>query len=140
MQKYGVGHVILEDSKLDHNGRRRAYELCEYARVKLLLMPVVDDLMSGKVQMTTMRDVELDDLLGRDPVHLDAQGIGALLQNEVVLVTGAAGSIGSELSRLLVTLQPRRLILLDNNESGLFEVVQPLRSSSAVLKRLLTKS
>ncbi len=124
VQKYGVGHVILEDSKLDHNGRRRAYELCEFARVKLLLMPIVDDLMSGKVQMATMRDVELDDLLGRDPVHLDTRGIGELIQGEVILVTGAAGSIGSELCRQIARFHPSLLVLLEHSEYGLYTLEQ----------------
>ncbi len=124
VQKYSVGHVILEDSKLDHNGRRRAYELCEYARVKLMMMPAVDDLMSGKVHMATMRDVELDDLLGRDPVHLDTAGIGGLIQNEVVLVTGAAGSIGSELCRQIARFKPSLLVMLEHSEFGLYALQQ----------------
>jgi FlaA1/EpsC-like NDP-sugar epimerase len=124
VQKYGVGHVILEDSKLDHNGRRRAYELCEFARVKLLLMPAVDDLMSGKVQMSTMRDVELDDLLGRDRVDLDARGIGELIQDEVILVTGAGGSIGSELCRQIARFNPSLLVLLEHSEFSLYTLEQ----------------
>ena len=82
-----------------HSDRRRALEICAAAEVKALTVPSYDDLISGKVTVSQIRKVELDDLLGRDPVILDSTGLRGLLAGKTVLVTGAGGSVGSELCR-----------------------------------------
>src|SRR5690606_22386281 len=106
---------------------RQAFELCERAGVKLLLLPAVDDLLSGRVRVSKVRDVELDDLLGRDPVDLDVSGLGAMLTGKVVMVTGAGGSIGSELCMQIADFKPAMLILYELNEFGLYNIEQKLQ-------------
>ncbi|MFT4101347.1 MAG: nucleoside-diphosphate sugar epimerase/dehydratase [Burkholderiaceae bacterium] len=123
--RYGVRHAVLRDTG-DHNLRRQAFDLCESAGIKLLLMPRVDDMLSGKIQFTQIREVELDDLLGRDPVELDIEGIGQMLRENVVLVTGAGGTIGSELCRQIARFEPSVLVLYEQSEFALYTVDQEL--------------
>ncbi len=128
--RYGASHAVLGDSAVDHLSRRRAFEICERAHVKLMLMPRIDDLMSGQVRFSQARDVELDDLLGRDPVALDIDGVSHLLHDHVVLVTGAGGTIGSELVRQVVAFRPSLLVLYEQSEFALYALQQELEQRS----------
>ncbi len=125
----GVAHAILSEGAMDHLTRRRAYDLCERARIKLMLMPRVDDLLSGRVRVSQVRDVELDDLLGRDAVALDTEGVSYLLKGNVVLVTGAGGTVGSELVRQVAQFGPSLLVLLEQSEFALYSLHQELEQS-----------
>ncbi len=122
----GVAHAVLAGSSLNHNVRRRVFDLCETARVKLMLMPRIDDVLSGRVQFSQIREVELDDLLGRDAVELDTEGLAHLIQNTVVLVTGAGGSIGSELCHQIARFEPSLLVLFEQSEFALYGIEQEL--------------
>ena len=93
----------------------------------------MEDLVGGKVTISQVRRVELDDLLGRDPVELDLDGLHGWLDGRVVLVTGAGGSIGSELCRQLARFQPARLVLLDHSEFALYQIQQEFRDRRADL-------
>jgi FlaA1/EpsC-like NDP-sugar epimerase len=124
VNKHRVGHVILSDNNVDHNVRRRAYELADKAHAKLMLLPRVDDLLSGRIRYAELRDVEVEDLLGRDPVELDTPGIVGLIKNNVVLVTGAGGSIGSELCRQVARFDPSLIVLFEHNEFALYSMEQ----------------
>ena len=119
-----VAHAILGDSKISHVERRRVFEMCEQAGVKLMLMPAVDDLLSGRVRVTEVRDIELDDLLGRDAVALEAGALGEMIAGKVVMVTGAGGSIGAELCRQIARFNPGLLVLFELNEYGLYSIEQ----------------
>ena len=124
--RLGVAHAVLSDSSINHNVRRRAFDLCETARVKLMLMPRIDDVLSGRVQFSQIREVELDDLLGRDAIELDTQGLAQLIQNTVVLVTGAGGTIGSELCCQIARFEPSLLVLFEQSEFALYSIEQEL--------------
>ena len=117
-------HAILAVTETDHEVRRSAYRLCEAAGVRLLLPPRIEDLMNGTVTVSQVREVELEDLLGRDPVQLDEDGLGALVGGRVVLVTGAGGSIGSELCRQIARFEPTLLVALELNEFALYNLEQ----------------
>lgn len=125
-RREGVAHAILSDSSIDHMTRRRAFDLCESASIKLLLMPGVDDLLAGNVRFSHTREIELDDLLGRDPVELDTEGLGHLLRGKVVLVTGAGGTIGSELCRKVALYAPKTVVLFEQSEFALYQIEQEL--------------
>ncbi|MDN5753900.1 MAG: polysaccharide biosynthesis protein, partial [Nitrosospira sp.] len=112
-----------------HRDRRRALEMCSAAGVKALIVPSYDDLISGKITVSQIRTVELDDLLGRDPVVLDDEGLHGLLTGKTVLVTGAGGSIGSELCRQIAKFEPGCLVLFELNELALYNIEQELRAS-----------
>jgi len=107
-----------------HGQRRRAVELCSAAGLQVMTVPAYADLVSGKVSVSALRNVELDDLLGRDPVTLDDAGLRGLIEGQCVLVTGAGGSIGAELCRQIARYAPSRLVLFDLSEYALYAVEQ----------------
>jgi FlaA1/EpsC-like NDP-sugar epimerase len=97
--------------------------------LKVETMPSLEELASGRARATRIRPVEVQDLLGRDPVDLDAAGIRHRIEGRVVLVTGAGGSIGAELCRQIAALNPRRLLLVEQAEGALFAIEQELNES-----------
>ena len=121
-RRYGVRKVIIALPSANHAVRRRVAELCADAEVEALTVPAYEELISGRSPLTMLRNVELDDLLGRDPVVLDNAGIAEWLGNRVVMVTGAGGSIGAELCRQIARFRPARLVLFDISEAALYEI------------------
>jgi len=119
-----VEQAIIAMPGATHSARRRALELCSRARIRAMTVPSYEDLMSGRVTYSQIRPVELDDLLGRDPVTLDSAGLREWLQGRTALVTGAGGSIGTELCRQLAQFAPERLVLFEANELGLYQIEQ----------------
>ena len=126
VRRYGVRTVIIALPSAAHSVRRHVAELCAAARLEALTVPSYEDLISGRSQLTTIRHVELDDLLGRDPVVLDSAGLRELLGDRVILVTGAGGSIGAELCRQVARYRPARLVLLELSEYALYQIQQGL--------------
>ena len=127
VEHFDVEHVIIAMPSGTHQQRKRAIQLCNQAKVKTLTVPSLDDLMDGKVAVSQLRAVELDDLLGRDPVVLDDAGLHGLLTGKVVMVTGAGGSIGSELCRQIARFGPARLVLFELGEFALYTIEQELQ-------------
>lgn len=125
-ERMSVKQAIIAMPSAPHQVRKRAIEICNQARVKVLTVPSFDDLLSGRVAISQLRAVELDDLLGRDPVQLDAAGLHELFTNKTVLVTGAGGSIGSELCRQIIHFKPRTLVMLELSEFALYTMEQEL--------------
>jgi FlaA1/EpsC-like NDP-sugar epimerase len=121
-EKFDVRKVIIALPSANHVVRRRVAELCADAGVEALTVPSYEDLISGRLALTTIRNVELDDLLGRDPVVLDSAGLAEWLGNRVVMVTGAGGSIGAELTRQIARFRPARLVLFDISEAAVYEI------------------
>ena len=119
---YAVRKAITALPSTNHAVRRRVAELCAAAGIEALTVPSYDDLISGRFPLSSIRTVELDDLLGRDPVVLDDAGLADWLGNRVVLVTGAGGSIGAELCRQIARFRPAKLVLLDISEAALYEI------------------
>jgi FlaA1/EpsC-like NDP-sugar epimerase len=107
-----------------HSTRRRAVELWSDGGLSVLTVPSFDDLISGRVTISQIRHVELDDLLGRDPVVLDTAGLQSWISGSVVMVSGAGGSIGAELCRQIARYRPLRIILFELNEFALYSIEQ----------------
>ncbi|BAN36672.1 polysaccharide biosynthesis protein CapD [Sulfuricella denitrificans skB26] len=122
--RYDVHVAIIAMPSASHQARRRAVKLCSSANVKSMTVPAFDDLASGRVTVSQIRQVELDDLLGRDPVTLDEEGLHGLLTGQPVMVTGAGGSIGSELCRQIARFEPACLVLFELNEFVLYRMEQ----------------
>jgi FlaA1/EpsC-like NDP-sugar epimerase len=120
----GYAQAIIAMPEATHTERRRAVDICSQAGIKVLTVPSAEDLVSGRVTVSQVRHVELDDLLGRDPVELDAAGLRGWLSGRVALITGAGGSIGSELCRQVARFGPRRLVLFELNEYALYTIEQ----------------
>ena len=123
-ERLGVTQAVIAMPSATHQERKRALDLCTRAGISVMTVPAMSDIVAGKVSISTLRRVELDDLLGRDPVQLDDAGLRAFLDGRVVLVTGAGGSIGSELSRQIARFAPARIVLLDNSEFALYAIQQ----------------
>ena len=132
-ERLGVAQAIIAMPSSSHQQRKRAIQLCNAAKVKALTVPSFDDLMSGKVAVSQLRAIELDDLLGRDPVQLDDAGLHGLLTGKTVMVTGAGGSIGSELCRQIARFDPAKLVLFDQGEFALYTIEQELEQSFPAL-------
>jgi FlaA1/EpsC-like NDP-sugar epimerase len=128
-KRASVRQAIIAMPSASHQQRKRVIDLCQEAGVKVLTVPSFDDLLSGRVSVSQLREVELDDLLGRDPVQLDDAGLHQLLTDKVVMVTGAGGSIGSELCRQIARFAPSTLLLYDQGEFALYTIEQELRVS-----------
>ena len=123
-RKLSVAQAIIAMPQASHGTRRRTVESCRAAGLKVLTVPSFDDLVSGRVTVSQVRHVELDDLLGRDPVVLDNEGLHTWLTGSVVMVTGAGGSIGAELCRQVAAYRPQRLVLFELNEFALYGMEQ----------------
>lgn len=108
---------------------RRIVSFCELSNIPFRTLPSLQALASGHVQVNDLRKVNIEDLLGRDQVELSWDKIAEFIENRGVLVTGAGGSIGSELCRQIARLKPRKLCLLDNNEYNLYNIEQEMRQA-----------
>ena len=132
-EKLSVQKAIVAMPGASLTERRHAMEIAVQAGLSVLTVPSLEDMLSGSVAVSQMRQVQLEDLLGRDPVQLDDSGLRGWLGEHVVLVTGAGGSIGSELVRQIARFQPRLLVLYEVSEFALYLIEQEFsRSSPAV--------
>ena len=123
-----IDQVLLAIPSLTRSERRRIVESFQRLGITMLQVPSVDDLTSGRARIDALRPIAIEDLLGRDEVPPDPQLLGPGIRNAVVCVTGAGGSIGSELCRQILALSPARLILLERSEPALYAIEQELRS------------
>jgi FlaA1/EpsC-like NDP-sugar epimerase len=127
VKREAIEQAIIAMPGANHAARRRAMELCGRAGIRAMTVPSYDDLVSGRVSYSQVRPVELDDLLGRDPVELDSAGLRGWLEGKTALVTGAGGSIGLEICRQVARFLPAKLVLYEANELALYRVEQEFR-------------
>lgn len=123
-EKLSVTKAIVAMPESSQDERRHVMAVAVQAGLSVLTVPSLDDLLAGKVEISQIRQVQLEDLLGREPVQLDNGGLRDWLGGHVVLVTGAGGSIGSELVRQIAQFKPRLLVLLDISEFALYLIEQ----------------
>jgi len=126
-----VRRAIVAMPSASAGTRRRAVEAAQQAGLDVMTVPALEDIVSGRVAISQVRHVELEDLLGRDPVELDTAGIAGLIAGRTVLVTGAGGSIGSELCRQILRHGPRELVLFEANEYALYRITEEFASWAA---------
>ena len=122
--RYGARHAIIAMPSANYHERRKALDLVNRLEMEALTIPSIDDLISGRLSVSQIRPVDLEDLLGRDMVDLDNSGLQGLICGQAVLVSGAGGSIGSELCRQIVKFNPSHLICLDISEYSLYQLEQ----------------
>jgi FlaA1/EpsC-like NDP-sugar epimerase len=123
-QRSDARHAIIAMPSASVAERRHATELAAAAGLAVMTVPSLDDLLTGRVAISAIRKVELEDLLGRDRIELDEAGLHGLLQNKTVLVTGAGCSIGSELCRQIARFGPQKLVFLEQSEFALYSIEQ----------------
>lgn len=119
-----VSHAIIAMPSMSHERRRAAANACVRAGIKPMTVPSFDDLISGRVAVARVREVEVEDLLGRDPVKIDAPRLRELIEGQTVIVTGAGGSIGSELCRQIARFGPSAIVAFERGEFFLYNLVE----------------
>jgi FlaA1/EpsC-like NDP-sugar epimerase len=122
--RFNIRKAIIASSELTNNKRREIIETASNLNVEVLTIPLMGDLVSGRLNISQIRPVEVEDLLGRDKVDLDNSGLKKLITNKTVLISGAGGSIGSELCRQIIKFNPKALICLDISEIALYNIEQ----------------
>jgi len=128
IEKYDAELILIAITSLDGAGMRRMIELCEATGVPFKRIPGAGSIADGRVSLKELRDVNYEDLLGRPEVQLEHPSIADYLEGKTVLVTGAGGSIGSELVRQIILFNPARLILVDAGEENLFTIQMELKN------------
>jgi FlaA1/EpsC-like NDP-sugar epimerase len=130
VEKYQIDLIVLAIPSLSKDELTRIFDECSKTKVKTQIMPMIEDIMLGKVAVNQFRDVEVEDLLGREPVELDIDGISEYITGKTVLVTGAGGSIGSEICRQICRFSPKKLVLVGHGENSIYLIDMELRNSS----------
>src|SRR5690242_11111278 len=136
-EKLDALHAIVSLPAASASVRRRAAELASAAGLTVLTVPSYDDLLSGKVTVSQIRRIELEDLLGRDQVVLDDAGLHRLIRGKAVMVTGAGGSIGAELARQIARFEPARLVLFELNEYALYSIEQEFATAGTAIASVI---
>lgn len=133
VSKHHIDLIMIAVPSAKSANMRAIVGYCEGAGVPFFTLPSLHDLTSGLITVNAMREVSLEDLLGRDQVELDWEGVNQSISHKVILVTGAGGSIGSELCRQIALRQPQRLLVLDNSEFNLYALEQELTAQFPTL-------
>lgn len=120
INKYKIDEVIVATTAINHKELNKLYKQVKKANVDFRVLPSFEELLLNEPFTKQLRDIKVDDLLGREPICINSKNIKQYIQDKVVLVTGAAGSIGSELCRQIVKYEPSKLVLLDINENDLY--------------------
>lgn len=126
----GIDEVLIAVPSATGMQMRRFVKACEHAGLPFKTVPSLRDLISGQAQINQLREVDVEDLLGREPVNLNLETVRKHISGKVVMVTGAAGSIGSELSRQILGYSPAKLVCVDQNETGIFYLERELSPRS----------
>ncbi|KNH20162.1 polysaccharide biosynthesis protein EpsC [Priestia megaterium] len=127
VEKNRIGHIIIAIPSLNKIEIQKIYQECSKTKAQIKIMPMIEDIITGKVSVNQFRDVQVEDLLGRDPVELDTQRISEKLTGKTILVTGAGGSIGSEICRQVSKFKPKRIILLGHGENSIYSIDMELK-------------
>ena len=137
VEKYGIDEIIIAIPSASRSTLRPLIEICKETGCRIQILPGMYQIIKGDVNVSNLRDVQIEDLLGRDPIEVNVDEIIGYVQNKTVLVTGGGGSIGSELCRQIAGHNPRRLIILDIYENNAYEIQQELKQNYPELDLLV---
>lgn len=129
VRAFAIDEIVITSDAAPRSELRKIVELCESAAVKVRIMPAFYELLQGRLSVDRLRDVNLANLLGRPPVDLDKAALRQFISGKVVMVSGAGGSIGSELARQIAGLEPARLVLVERSEYALFTIQCELKDT-----------
>ena len=129
VKKYEVDEIYIALPSASINERRELMNICNDTGCKIKLLPGIYQLMNGEVKVSKLRNVEIEDLLGRDPISVNMNQIASYVENRTVMVTGGGGSIGSELCRQVAARHPRKLIIVDIYENNAYDIQMELRNA-----------
>lgn len=122
-----IEHIIIAVPSLNRGQINEIFEKCRKTKAKTQIVPMLEDLLDGKLSVNEFRDVQVEDLLGREPIKLDDAGIGEKITGKTILVTGAGGSIGSEICRQVMKYKPAKIVLLGHGENSIYNIEMEMR-------------
>ena len=132
--KNDVHEIIVAMPSVKGYDLRPILDICRQTKCKIKILPGIYEIIEGNASVNQLRDIEIEDLLGRDPVKLDDEAISSYLKEKIVLITGGGGSIGSEIARQVSKMKPQKLLLLGKGENSIYEIHQELSSNSPNVK------
>ncbi|WP_088070474.1 polysaccharide biosynthesis protein [Gottfriedia luciferensis] len=127
VNELSIENIIIAIPSLRRRELNTIYQECAKTKISTKILPMIEDLVTGKVSVNQFRDVQVEDLLGRNEVDMDIESISDSITNKVVLVSGAGGSIGSEISRQVSRFNPKQLILLGHGENSIYSIEMELK-------------
>lgn len=127
VNKHSIDVIIIAISSIDSRNKEAIINICSRTKCKLKIVPGIYELLDEKTSLSQLRDVDVEDLLGREAVMLNMEGISSYIEDKIILITGGGGSIGSALARQIARFNPRRLIILDLYENNAYELQVELR-------------
>ncbi len=130
VRSLGIDHVVITIAHASRHQIHRIVKICEEIPVKVRIIPELYEIIEGRVEISRIRDVQIEDLLGRDPVQLDLDLLNKELAGKTVMVTGAGGSIGAELARQVLRFSPAHLLLVERAEFALFDIDHELKAAN----------
>ncbi len=136
VERFGARKVIIAMPSAHHQQRRKVMDFTSKKGLEVFTVPAIEDLINGRLNISQIRPVDVEDLLGRDTINLDNSGLKNLISGQSVLVTGAGGSIGSELCRQIVKYNPSHLICLDISEYALYQLEQELHMKDLSIQQV----
>ncbi|TDM03584.1 polysaccharide biosynthesis protein [Macrococcus hajekii] len=134
VKKYAIKKIVIAIPSLSKQKLQEIHEFASQTHVDVLIMPNIDDVLAGKLEVSQLKKVEVEDLLGREPVTLNAKEIFPQIKNKIVLVTGAGGSIGSEIVRQITNFDPKEIILLGHGENSIYTILEEMSQISNGVK------
>jgi FlaA1/EpsC-like NDP-sugar epimerase len=123
-----IDHVVITIAQASRRELKRIVEICDRSGIRTRIIPGLYEILEGRVEVSAIRDVQIEDLLGREPVKLEVDEVATFLRGKVVMVTGAGGSIGSEMARQVARFEPGSLLLVERAEFALFDIDRELRT------------
>lgn len=130
VEQYDIKNIVIAIPSLSKKELKLIFDECSKTKAQTQIMPMLEDLMLGKVGVNQFRKVEVEDLLGREPVELDIEGISEYITGKTILVTGAGGSIGSEICRQISRFSPKKLILLGHGENSIYQIDMEMKKTT----------
>jgi FlaA1/EpsC-like NDP-sugar epimerase len=127
VEELEIDNVIIAIPSLGKRELNKIFQECAKTNAKTQILPMLEDLVTGKISINQFRDVQVEDLLGREPINLNIDSISEYITNKVVLVTGAGGSIGSEICRQISTFSPSKLVLVGHGENSIYTIEMELK-------------
>lgn len=134
--KYDVDEIIIAMPSVQGDDLRQIIEICQRTKCKMKILPGVYEIINGDASVSKLRDVQIEDLLGREPIKLDDTAVSKYIKDKTVLITGAGGSIGSEICRQVVRMQPKKMLLLGKGENSIYEINQELQGTYPEIKKV----
>lgn len=122
VKELNIQKIIIATPSIGKSELAELVEICNTTKINTQILPAIKDIVNGKVKISMLRNVEVEDLLGRDPIELNISEIDNYIKNKVVLVSGGGGSIGSELCRQILNFSPRKLLILDHSENNIYDI------------------